>query len=94
MGRKKQRKGGIGVMGWREGGKSEMEAREVRYVGKLQKGRKFFVNSMHTYTKNHVTWMDTIKESNKTDRGVKRMRYHVVSQSLASEQVILKAVAP
>lgn len=39
--KKKKRKGGIGEMGWGEGGKAEMEAKEVRYVGKLQRGRKF-----------------------------------------------------
>lgn len=49
MGRKKQRKGGIEEMGWGEGGKAEMEAKKVRYVGKLQNGRKF-LSGFHAHT--------------------------------------------
>lgn len=47
--KKKKRKGGIGEMGWGEGGKAEMEAKEVRYVGKLQRGRKF-LSEFRTHT--------------------------------------------
>ncbi len=74
--KKKQRKGGIGEMGWGEGGKTEMEAKEVRYVGKLQKGIKF-LSEFHTHaqpcdkSKGVVAkWMgrvDTVGASNKTE---------------------------
>lgn len=49
-----------------------MEAKEVRYVGKLQKGRKFFLKGVWGTNKN---------------RGVKRMRDRLVSQSLPQTDI-------
>lgn len=77
-------------------GKAEMEAKEVRYVGKLQKGRKFF-SEFHAHTQPRVkraVGEGRYCRRRQQNRGVKRMRDCVVSQSLANRHLILKAVAP
>lgn len=84
-------------MGWGEGEMAEMEAKKVSHVAKLQKVSQWI---LHTHTRPRDLCEKVVRrrastvEEKQPNRGVKRMRDHVVVSILCKPWCFNKIITP